>query len=51
MKFKNTNKIPQNKVWTKSLKGWVRINKRTEWKGIVHIMIEFDKSHIVCRHS
>lgn len=47
MKFKNTNKIQENKVWTKSLKRWLKVNKYTEYKSIVHVLIEFDKKHIV----
>ena len=46
MKFKQTNKITRNKIWTHSLKQWVRAYKRAEYKGIVRMMIKFDNEHL-----
>lgn len=44
MKFKNTNKIIQNKSWTHSIKQWLRSN--SEYKMIVKHFIMFDNKHI-----
>ena len=46
MKFKQTNKITRNKIWTHSLKQWVRVYNRAEYKGIVRMMIKFDNEHL-----
>ena len=46
MKFRQTNKIARNKIWTHSLKQWVRVYKRAEYKGIVRMMIKFDNKHL-----
>ena len=46
MKFRQTNKIARNKIWTHSLKQWVRVYRRTEYKGIVRMMIKFDNEHL-----
>ena len=46
MKFKQTNKIARNKIWTHSLKQWVRVYKNAEYKGIVRMMIKFDNKHL-----
>ena len=44
MKFKNTNKIIQNKVWTHSVKRWLKC--RSEYKAIVKHFIKFDNKRI-----
>ena len=48
MKFKNTNKIVQNKPWTHSIKQWLRSN--SEYKTTVKHFIKFDIKHIKSGH-
>ena len=44
MKFKNTNKIIQNKPQTHSIKQWLKSN--SEYKAIVKHFIKFDNKLI-----
>jgi hypothetical protein len=49
MKFKNTNRLSQNKVWVKSIKQWI---KARDGKGnqinkpLIIDFIQFDNKHL-----
>ena len=45
MKFRKTNKIAKNKIWTHSIK-WAIMYKRAEYKGIVRMPIKFDNKRL-----
>ena len=45
MKFKDTNKIVQNKVWTKSIKQWLKA--KNGYPTITKFFIKFDNDHLI----
>ena len=49
MNFRTTNKLLSNKIWTHSIKQWVKVKSKTEYPNIVKTLIRFDNMHITRR--
>lgn len=46
MNFKTTNKLSSNKIWTHSIKQWLKVKYKTDYPNIIKALIKFDNTHI-----